>query len=90
MTVTIEKQGPDGSVEGKFIYLENKNCEATEDPITGQFDGQILTLQVMFRDKFPNAGCGRSRFVLKKNADGSFDGEIPGSSTEVKLRLAPK
>ena len=90
MTVTIEKQGPDGSIVGRFTYLDNRNCEATEDPITGKFDGQTLTLQVMFRDKIPNAGCGRSRFVLTKNPDGSFEGEIPGSSTEVKVKLAPK
>lgn len=89
MSVMIEKQNPDGSIEGKMSF-RGVNCEMNDDPIIGKFDGQILTLQITFRDRFPRAGCGRATFILKKGADGKFEGEIPGNINQIKARLAPK
>jgi hypothetical protein len=90
MSVTIEKQNPDGSIEGKWTILGHKQCEAIDETIAGQFDGQVLTLQGPWRDKFPNAGCGPPKFVLKKSADGRFEGGIPGHNNQIKASLAPK
>ena len=90
MSVTIEKQNSDGSIEGKMTFLGGRNCEANDTPINGQFDGQTLSLQVTFRNKFQNAGCGSTTFIIKKGADGHFDGGIPGNVDEFKVSLAPK
>jgi hypothetical protein len=90
ISVTIEKQNSNGSIEGKMTYQGAKRCEATDGPMTGQYDGQVLTLHVTLNDKFPNAGCGRLRFVLRRNADGRFDGEVPGSNSQIKASLSPR
>jgi len=89
MSVTIEKQNPDGSIEGKMTF-QTKSCEVNDDPVTGKFDGQVLTLQFAFRERFPNAHCGRPQLILKKGADGRFEGEIPGGAVGIKASLAPK
>jgi hypothetical protein len=89
MSVTIEKQNPDGSIEGKITF-QTKACEVSDDPVTGKFDGQVLTLQIAFRERFPSAHCGRPQLILKKGADGRFEGEIPGSAIQLKASLAPK
>jgi hypothetical protein len=90
LSVVIEKQNPDGTIEGKMTYSGAQFCELKDDPMTGKFDGTVLTLQVTFRNKMPNAGCGPSRFVMNKDADGTFAGEIPNSPSRIRAKLAPR
>ena len=90
LSVVIEKQNSNGAIEGKMAYSGSSLCELIDDPITGTFDGTVLTIHVTFRNKFANAGCGPSSFVMNKNADGSFTGEIPNSPSGIKAKLAPR
>ena len=90
MSVTIEKQNPDGSVEGKLTF-SGRFCAANDTPMTGRLEGEVLTLQVSLQSMMPNAGCSQStKFVLHRGTDGAFVGEIPGSSQQIKVKLAPK
>jgi len=85
-SVVIDKQNPDGSIAGKMTWVGGRTCEASNDPITGRYDGIQLTIRGTLRNKFPNAGCGRVRFVLKKTGSG-FEGEIPGSAPRFIVTL---
>jgi hypothetical protein len=87
-SVVIDKQNPDGSLVGKMTFSGSRLCEADNDPITGRYDGTELTIRGTLRDKFPNAGCGRVRFVLKKSGAG-FEGGIPGAASPYRVTLKP-
>jgi len=87
-SVAIDKQNPDGSIEAKATWSGFRNCEMNNEPLSGRFDGTELRLEGIFRDKFPNAGCGKANFVLKKSGAG-FEGEIPGSRLRIKVTLSP-
>jgi hypothetical protein len=86
-SVVIDKQEPDGSVEGKATW-EGRVCGMDDEPFTGKLDGSELTLVVQFRDKFPNARCPKSKVVLKRKGTGNeFEGTIPGSQFNYQLTL---
>ena len=87
-SVVIDKQNPDGSIAGKMTWSGSRLCDASNEPITGRYEGTQLTIRATLRDKFANAGCGRVTFVLKKNGT-DFEGEIPGSSSGTKVTLKP-
>ena len=89
-SVLIEKQDPDGSIEGKATWGGGQFCAMENEPITGKFDGTQLTIAAQFRDKVPNAKCGKANMVLKKKGAGNaFEGEIPGSQFRYVLTLGP-
>jgi hypothetical protein len=87
MSVTIDKQNPDGSIEGKMT-TSGQLCAMKDEPMTGRFDGTVLTLQAEYRPLVPQASCGKATFVLKRSGSG-FEGEIPGSRLRLKVSLAP-
>ena len=87
MSVTIDKQNPDGSIEGKMT-ASGQFCAMNDEPMTGRFDGTVLTLQASYRPLAPQASCGRATFVLKRSGSG-FEGEVPGSRLRLKVSLAP-
>ena len=88
-SVVIDKQGPDGSIEGKVTW-EGRICAMDNEPITGKLDGSQLTIVAQFRDKMPNAGCQKANLVLKKKGTGNdFEGTIPGSQFNYQLTLGP-
>jgi hypothetical protein len=85
-SIVVDKQGPDGSVEGKVTW-EGRTCGMDDEPFTGSFDGTQLTIVAQFRDKFPNANCPKSRLVLQKKGTSDFEGTIPGSQMNYRLTL---
>ena len=85
---SIEKQNPDGTIEGKMTYSGNRFCEFDDGPMTGKIEGNVLTLRVMLRNKFANAGCGETIFVMNKGSGGEFNGE--GNPDRIKVRLGPR
>ena len=87
-SVVIDKQNPDGTVEAKATWSGFRSCEMNDEPMSGKFDGNELRLEGMFRDKYPNAKCGKAVFVLRKSGPG-FEGEIPASRQQIKLTLKP-
>ena len=88
LSVVIDKQNADGSIEGKMSGSSNQ-CAMRDEPMTGRFDGSVLTLQATWRPLVPQAThCGRATYVLKKTGSG-FEGEIPGSRLRIKASLAP-
>jgi hypothetical protein len=87
-TVVVEKQNPDGSIEGKVSWSGGRFCAMDNEPMTGRFDGSELTMKATFRNMMPNAGCTATTFVLKKGAGGKFEGGIPGASAQYRLTLA--
>ncbi len=87
LSVVIDKQNADGSIEGKMNASGNV-CGMKDEPLTGRFDGSVLTLQATWRPMVPQAVCGRASFVLKKTGAG-FEGEVPGSRLRLKATLAP-
>jgi hypothetical protein len=90
LSVVIEKQSPDGAIEGKMTFSGNQYCELQDDPITGKFDGAVLTLYFTFRNKIQNGGCGKSRFVMNRDSDGTFAGEIPNHPSHIRAKLVPR
>ena len=89
-SIVIDKQNPDGTIAGKATWAGARACTMDNEPFTGKFDGTELTIIAQFRDKFPNAGCGKSRLVLKKTEGGKgFEGTIPASRDQYRLTLAP-
>ena len=89
-SVVIDKQNPDGTIAGKATWEGARACALDNDPITGTFDGTQLTIVAPFRDKIPNAGCGKARLVLKRvGAGNQFEGTIPASKDQYRLTLAP-
>jgi hypothetical protein len=90
LAVVIEKQNPDGSVEGKITHSGGRSCEMNDEPMIGRFDGNVLTMQATFRNRYPNAGCESVTWVLKKGKDNTFEGEIPGNINQMKAKLAPR
>src|SRR5262245_51234787 len=86
-SVVVEKQHPDGSIEGRMTWLGWRFCEMNDQPMTGKFDGNELTLRAKFQDKMPNAGCGAPTIVMNKVAGDKFEGGIPKSSTQYRLTL---
>jgi hypothetical protein len=86
-SVVIDKQSPDGSIEGKATW-DGRFCAMESEPITGMFDGTQLTIVAQFRDKIPNSQCGKVNLVLKKKG-ASFEGTIPGSRFNYQLTLGP-
>lgn len=85
-SIVIERQNPDGSIEGKMTWAGGRHCEAVDEPITGSFDGNELRIEGMLRDKYRNAGCRKAIFVLKRNAFGNaFAGELVNSPMKVRL-----
>jgi hypothetical protein len=86
-SVVIEKQ-EGGAVEGKVNWV-GRFCAIENEPFTGKFDGTTLTLAVEFRDRTPNAGCGKATLVLKKGSGNEFEGTIPGSRFNYQLTLKP-
>lgn len=86
-SVVIEKQ-EGGAVEGKVTWV-GRFCAIENEPFTGKFDGTTLTLAVEFRDRMPNAGCGKASLVLKKGSGSEFEGTIPGSRFNYQLTLKP-
>jgi hypothetical protein len=88
MSVVIETQNPDGSITGRMT-ASGQYCGMKDEPMTGRFDGSVLTLTATWRALMPQATCaGRATFVLKRSGTG-FDGEIPGSKLRTKVSLAP-
>jgi hypothetical protein len=77
-SVVIDKQNPDGTIEGKATWGGGQFCLMDNEPVTGKFDGNELTLVAQWRDKIPNANCGKATMVLKKKGN-DFEGGIPGS-----------
>jgi len=86
-SVVVEKQ-EGGGVEGKVNWV-GRFCAIENEPFTGKFDGTTLTLAVEFRDRMPNAGCGKATLVLKKGSGNEFEGTIPGSRFNYRLTLKP-
>jgi hypothetical protein len=88
LSVVIDKQNADGSIEGRMSASGNQ-CGMKDEPMTGRFDGAVLTLQSTWRPMVPQATyCARASFVLKKTGS-RFEGEIPGSKLRIKATLAP-
>jgi hypothetical protein len=87
MSVVIDKQNPDGSIAGR-ITASGQFCAMQDEPMTGRFDGNVLTMDATYRALVPQASCGKARFVLKRSGAG-FEGEIPGSPLRTKVSLAP-
>ena len=87
-SVAIDKEDQDGSIEGKATW-EGRICAMDDEPITGKFDGNQLTIVAQFRDKIPNAQCGKVNLVLKKKGASDFEGTIPGSRFNYQLTLGP-
>jgi hypothetical protein len=89
-SVAIDSQEPDGSVAGKVSWAGAPHCIMDNEPFTGKFDGTQLTIVTQFRDKGPNAQCGKAHMVLKKKAAGNeFEGGMPASRYNYKLTLRP-
>lgn len=89
-SVVIDKQNPDGTIAGKATWLGSRSCTMDNEPFTGNFDGTQLTIVAPFRDKIPNARCGKARLVLKRTGAGNdFEGDIPGSQDKYRLTLGP-
>ena len=89
-SVVIDKQNPDGTIEGKATWAGARACTMDNEPFTGRFDGTQLTIVAPFRDKIPNARCGKARLVLKKTGAGNdFEGDIPASQDKYRLTLGP-
>jgi hypothetical protein len=88
LSVVIDKQNADGSIEGRMGGSSNQ-CEMKDEPMTGRFDGSVLTLQATWRPLVPQATyCSKATYVLKKTGSG-FEGGIPGSRLQIKASLAP-
>jgi hypothetical protein len=87
-SVVIDRQNPDGTIEGKATWGGGQYCVMDNEPFTGKFDGAELTIVAQWRDKIPNAQCGKANMVLKKKGD-DFDGAIPGSRFRYLLTLSP-
>jgi hypothetical protein len=88
MSVVIDTQNPDGTIAGRMT-TSGQYCGMKDEPMTGRFDGTVLTLTATYRALTPQATCtGRATFVLKRSGAG-FDGEIPGSRLRTKVSLAP-
>ena len=89
-SVVIDKQNPDGTIEGKATWAGARYCTMENEPFTGRFDGTELTIVAQFRDKLPNGGCVKANLVLKRTGAGNeFEGEIPGSRDKYRLTLGP-
>ncbi len=87
MSVTIDKQNPDGSIAGKMT-VSGQFCGMKDEPMTGRFNGTVLTLQAEYRPLVPQASCSKVTFVFKRSGSG-FEGEIPGSHLKLRASLAP-
>lgn len=77
VSLVVEKQEPDGTVEGKLTRW-GFGCGAKDEPFKGTFDGTTLSFRSMSRANV-NASrrdgtCDEDEYVLKRGADGSFDG----------------
>lgn len=86
-SVVVEKQ-EGGAVEGKVSWV-GRVCAIDNEPFTGKFDGTTLTMAVEFRERTPNAGCGKATLVLKKGSGNELEGTIPGSRFNYRLTLKP-
>jgi hypothetical protein len=87
-SIVIDRQNPDGTIEGKATWGGGQYCFMDNEPLSGKFDGTQLTLVAQWRDKVANAQCGKATMVLKKKGDG-FEGGIPGSRFNYQLTLNP-
>jgi len=90
-SVVIDKQNPDGTIEGKATWAGARYCTMDNEPFTGKFDGTQLTIVAQFRNKIPNGGCDvKATMVLKKTGSGKeFEGTIPSSRDQYRLMLGP-
>ncbi|HTO47652.1 MAG TPA: hypothetical protein VML91_08420 [Burkholderiales bacterium] len=90
-SVVIDKQNPDGTIEGKATWVGARYCTMENEPFTGKFDGTRLTIVAQFRNKIPNGGCDlKANMVLKKTAGAKeFEGTIPNSRDQYRLTLGP-
>jgi len=87
MSVAIDRQNPDGSIAGRMT-VSGQLCGMRDEPMTGRFDGTVLTMEATYRPLVPQASCGKATFVLKRSGSG-FEGEVPGSRLRLKVNLAP-
>ena len=93
VAIVIEKQSPDGSVEGKLTRWGN-GCGAKDEPFKGTFDGAVLKFKSMSRanvnSRLPNGVCGEDEYVLKLNADGKSALPARRSDLISVLQTAPQ